>query len=352
MTNGFNQVAVLAALENRMGWMMPTSSYFRFNGETLGVDGDSGRYYDDFHPIVNLRNLLDIQSDESITANDFSTYLSSINRANILKVLNACFDKQCKVESGYLVEQDDDVTPIYNSGSNFVGWKFEVADSYAVKALSAILTFDSAVTFNLYLYHSFTKTPLKTKSVTTLANEQKVVDLTDWVMDNYSYKGGYFYIGYFQDDIGSAQSVDRVEEVREFIAFDVEQISMEHIGTILNTTNQGISPATSYGLSLELASYRDYTQDIVNMPHLFDEALGYAMATRIIELFMFSMRTNRTESKMNNEELQRLYISLNSNEDSSANPYVDGVKGRYQKAIKNLKNAFFERKYNIVITPC
>lgn len=352
MTNGFNPTTVYSALSTRLGWRMPTSTSFQFTGEGLGVDGDSGRYYDDFHPIVNIANILDIQQDETIGASDYGLYLESLNKSNIFSVLNAVFDKQYEVENGLLVDECDECSTTISSGTNFVGWKFEVADGYALKALSAILTFDSVATFNLYLYHSKTKAALKTKSVTTLANEQKVVDLTDWVMDAYSYKGGHFYIGYFQSDLGSAKAKDATEESEVYKTFDACTVSVAHSGAILDTTQQSYGGSNSYGLNLDVVSYRDYTKKIITAPHLFDNALGYNMAANIIENFIFTMRTNGTERKLNNDDLNRLYLSLNTADNSDVNPYVSGIKRNLQKAIKELKNAFFERGTNKVLTPC
>ena len=96
--------------------------------------------------------------------------------------------------------------------SGFVG--FEITPylrDYTIAKIDFIeLLFDSEVTFNIYLFNSNLKTAIKSKEVTTSANESKIVALDDFfAADGTTHKGGNFYIGYFEEDLGTAKPIDR-----------------------------------------------------------------------------------------------------------------------------------------------
>lgn len=353
MTNGFDKSKVLDALNSRLAWKLPLGGTLANNEDldTTLTESASGRYYDDFHPLVNLNNLYDIQPFSDLTVTNFNTYVSELNDSSILNVMNSIFDETNLLENGLTAEYDEEVTPLFLGGDKFVGYKLEVAENSACTINQLVLMFNGAATFNVYLYHSRKKQPIKTKSVTTVADEQVIVDLTDWNINPYDYKGGYFYIGYYQSDLGSVKAYDNDDEIEDFNYIEIEAVEIEVQNSL---PNYALTSETSYsyGLILDISVYRDFTKKIVSMPHIFDAAIGLFMAVHVIEMFIYTLRSNSTERIASNDDLNRLYVALNTSEDQTTVPYIAGLKQQLQKALKDIKKSFNNKSKVIVVTPC
>ena len=181
-----------------------------------------------------------------------------------------------------------------------------------------------------------------TQSVTTVANSQTVVRL-DWILkyidDN---KGGLFYIGYFQNDLGSVLAVDeQLNMWADSKCFGAWPFQSPQIGSLdFNRINPSVVFRT-YGMNLEVSSYRDYTEVIVMNAHLFDEARGLMMAIYILEIIKNSSRTNRDNLLAN--EMFKLEYDLDLAFPTKEAPFMAGLKAQLKREFQRINDNFFPK---------
>lgn len=343
----FRPDEVLDYLFTRVGWKQPTESgYTVLTGDNL--ISLSGRYFEDFHSAVSIRNIKDTMQDSAMSNNDFNSALVQIQKSSIIRVLQGVFNRDQIIEQVQTIGREyNQVKRLITSSSKFVGYKIEMAEdtSYSVVLNSVSLTFDSAVTFKLYCFH-VAKGQIWEKEVTTIANAETIVNVTDLVLSisRNTYKQGEFIFGYFQADLGSAKAVNydtcEFNEALIFCAEGCEAITTS--ATTIQTTDV-VETNLNYGLNLEMSSVRDFTAVICRNPSLFDEAVGLQVACDTIEQIIMSTRSNATE-RMTKEFAQQLYNDLNleySNTQNMSQAYSVGLKNRLKRELTKLNKNFF-----------
>jgi hypothetical protein len=351
-TNGLNFNNVYNALKNRVLW------------QSQSVASLSGRYFEDFHPLCNTNILLHTQGDSTITSTGsaaFTTYLANLQRSVVLEVLNATYNQKPIINKTQLCFQRPDVMlypqPVANQGQ-FVGIKMYIApgEDIAVRFSSVELFFNGDKTFNLYLYNDMTLPPIFTKSVTTQANQQVIVDLSNDAVFNYLSttinKGGIFYFGYYQEDLDDVQAIfysvyNTLYNGCFIWAFSAPQTEVS--GTRNFQRNNIGANNLTYGMNVEASVYVDATNNIVQNQNLFDEVIGLTMAVRVIENIIFNYRANGVQTAINGiAQLKDLYAQLNGLKADEDIPYVMGLKDKLSRAINTCKKGMQEDKKTFV----
>jgi hypothetical protein len=350
VTNGFDILRVNGAMEGRLGWLQPT-----LPGSPSINDGNrgskSGRYYNDgsFHATLTIDKIKSTQENASISDDDFNALLARLDQAATMRCLNAVFNRPQLVEHSLLYERASNIQNVLipNSG-NFCGYRIKIAKGdWAVQLNSVSLYFNKVATFKLYLFNDLVASPVAEKQVTTQANSQVIVDL-DWIVSYASSanSGGLFYIGYFQDDLGDARALDEQlniwEDTKIFGAYPFQSPRIS--GSLnFNRTNPSVVFKT-YGLNLEVSSYKDYTRNIVQNAHLFDNARGLSMAIRVMEEIKYSSRTNAIE-RQGKEAIDTadLNLDLNLAAPSENLPFVAGLKAQLLQELSRISRNFFPK---------
>lgn len=352
-TNGFDLTKVMDALVGRIGWRVQDGIT-----PTAPNDGSkSGRYFQDFHSSVNLKSLKQTQSDRGMDDAAFNLWLKSLQEGVILRCLNGVFKKPELLDNTLLFDRlvyNDQ--PISNSG-NFVGVRFKIpAENISLRINAISLLFTEAKTFKLYLFHDTKALPLWSQDVTTVANDQKtikpvvVIDQVDPTPDIIldlvintrwsDVKGGYYYLGYFQDDLGTCQAIWEQPHFLPAYCFGYGFIQTKKTGVevfdkrTVSVTNQ------TYGLNMDVTSFRDHTNSILRNAHLFDEVLGLQMASQCVEHYIHSGRSNG-EQRVNAEQGKMLYTDLNQEQPSQEIPFTTGLKGQIRRELKQISDTFF-----------
>lgn len=337
-------------MEGRLGWLQPTLP----GSPAINADNllsKSGRYYNDgsFHPTCTIERIKSVQENASISDSDFNELLVRLDRAATTRCLNAVFNRPQLVEHTILYERASNVRNVVISNSgNFCGYRIKVSKGdWAAQINSVSLFFDKAATFKLYLFNDLLEAPVAEKEVTSQANSQVVVAL-DWVINYTSLanSGGLFYLGYFQDDLGSAHALDEQLNIwattKVFGAYPFQ--SPKKSGALdFNRTNPSVVFRT-YGLNLVVSSYRDYTRSIVQNAHLFDNARGLLMAIRVMEEIKYSTRTNATE-RQSKEAIDQadLNLDLNLAMPTENLPFVAGLKAQLTQELARITRNFFPK---------
>lgn len=352
ITNGFDIDKVMAALQGRIGWIQPTLA----NSPVISVPNkasSSGRYYNDgsFHASCTIQKLKDVQEDPAISDNDFNTLLTTLGKSATMRCLNAVFNRNQLIEKTLVYERSSNVRNIAipNSG-NACGFRIKVAQGdYAAMINTVSLFFNGVATFNLYLFNDLKLAPLQTKSVTTAANDQTIVQL-DWQLDyvESTNKGGIFYVLYFQNDLPSG--VMAMDEQLNIWAdskiFGAIPFQSPQIGTSLdfNRTNPSVV-FRSYGLNLEISSFRDYTSTIVQNANLFDEARGLTMAVIVLDQIKNSIRSNDTQRQaMSQVQMTEMRIDTDLAFPTKETPFVAGLKQQIMREFKRINETFFPKQ--------
>ena len=358
-TNGFHYSKILTAMLGRLAWKQPTESEYAIL-DTANTTTRSGRYFNDFHAICNAVNLKMVCDDPAIGSLAFNAYLWSLQKSVILDALSSVFS-----ETEYLCQSlcydrygwNDQ--PLTNTGK-FVGIKIISPRNagLATQINSLYLMFDKAVTFNVYLFHEAKKAPVKTISVTTVANSQTVVPVTDCIL-NYlsdSVGSGAYYLGYFQDDIEALGA----KAIRESNTCQKANLPFGHCyfmankatGTDFERSNisHGSDP---YGINAFISVWRDHVPSIINNVPLFDNLIGYKMAAKVAEIIMFTKRSNADERilKEANDRLM-VYLDMKGTVPITDAPRVEGIAQKIQYEIVKVKRGFFPKQTAQTVDLC
>ncbi|MDP4151190.1 MAG: hypothetical protein Q8943_17420 [Bacteroidota bacterium] len=298
-TNGFNQSVVLPVLMGRMGWRQSTIQKYALLDAT-NQGSTTGRYFNDFHALCKISNLLDSQEDKDISTDDFNTYLQSLQQSVIMRCLNSVFQEPDYLEQVLLYERNTRVQASVNNAGLFVGYEIDVAKSFdvAVQIDSATLYFDQDITFPLHLFKDGKKTPIWSQVVTVNAFENTVVDFPDLVL-NYigaQTKGSVYYFGYFQADLGSARAIrEQVEQWNQTMCMRIGAFTAPQTDTLAFNSSTRYITNLPYGMNLEMSSFRDHTQMIIKKANVFDNAVGLQMVYSVLEQVLYSTRINEKE---------------------------------------------------------
>lgn len=360
ISNGYDETQAYNALSVRRGFRQPTLAGMP-TLNTANKTCNSGRYYEDEHEACKIQILFKTQEDYAINADgddtNFNTFLTNTERAVVNASLSSVFTKPCVIDKPAMLHERLDRTAkqyITNSGK-FVGVKLWLASgNFAAQLHSVALLFDGAATFNLHLYSDLKKAVVWSQSVTTVANDLKIVELDEKILRplDASTKGGTFYLGYFQDDLGDVRASDYGSYNRTCfspLGFDFFEAS-EDADYGFDRDNYSCNSQT-YGLNLQVSTYYDYTQFIVSRSYEFDTLLGLQMAARCINIAHGSIRENSTERALA-DKVAIWYAELRQNQATEGMPFSDSIEKKINREVKKLQESFYPKAQPVITTPC
>lgn len=350
-TNGYHYDKVMSVMLGRLGWSDTTLS-------PANQMTKSGRYFDgnSFHPLVSIKNLKATIETVNISTGELDTFLQRLQRESIMTCLSGVFNKPELIEQKLLfdrgVNNDQDIS---NAG-NFVGVRIKLAPGkdIAAEITSLALYFNEAKTFTLYLYHDTKKQPIWTQEVTTVANDQTIITLTTAIYLNIrinSYKSGYFYFGYYQDDLGTAKAIDEQSCSVTGNCFAADFFQSKKTGDDFDRKKISLTSYT-FGINFEISVFRDHTDSIIRNAHLFDDAIGNQMAYMCLKQMLYAIRSN-TEERQVKEMLDKYGGSLIYEVEGAAAipdvPKTTGLKQKIDQALKSLHKSFFPEPKAMVV---
>jgi hypothetical protein len=298
-TGGFNQAKVIDALKGRLAWRQPTMDGSPVLNST-NTESASGRYYNDgsFHPLVTIDNLKATIEDANAADDSFNTLLEDLQKAISIQAVSAVFNKTELIDQVTLFERSLNNDQLITGSSKFVGIRFKLAKGDAAAQIKSIaLYFNKAITVRLYLYHDAKKQHLWTDEVVTAADDQTVhVPTTELILSNNGlYKGGYYYLGYYQDDLSDdAQAYQEQYYRSQPYCFGFDFFSAAESGDDFDRRNVATA-SINFGLNAEVVTFHDHTDAIVRSAHLFDNLQGLQMAYHVCKQILFAVRSNVNE---------------------------------------------------------
>jgi hypothetical protein len=343
-SNGYNVTKVLPKLFGRLAWSDSSLN-------SANTTSKSGRKFDDgsFHAMVTVAN---VKATVPSTT-DWNPVFTAKQNAVIARCLNGVFNEPEFKEQALIYDRfDQDETLVENAGQA-VGYRIRVAKAFdiAIQLNSFELYFNGAATFNIYLFKQGSVTALKTKSVTTVANEKTTIELDDWVL-NYR-ESSIYYVVYFQDDLTGVKAIQEQVCFNRTTFFSAESFITDTNGTDFNRQSVSLGLSQPNGVNIQISAFKDFTQNILNQPHLFDEAIGLSMAYQVIEDVIYSVRSNINE-RILKDQLAGIGIQLDLNGVAaiSDSPKVIGLKQRIEKELARVKKAFYPAEQPKSVSLC
>lgn len=340
-SNGYNLTTVLPKLFGRLAWSTDSTL------NTANKTSASGRYFDDgsFHALVTAANFKAVAMQPGTPApSTWDAIFTARQNAVISKALNAVFNKTEFIDQvKFFTPDGSEVEQTVDNTGKAVGFKISVPRDFdkSVQLNYLELYFDGAATFNVFLFKQGSKTALQTKSVTTVANRITAVDLTDWIL-NYK-EASTYYVVYFQSDLGS------VKAIRQQGSFDNEAVLFSACpieaavtsGTDFDRTSPA-RPGEPSGLNIQASSFKDFSNNVILQPFLFDELIGLINAQTLVEEILYSVRENKTERMLKDQLTQiGLQMDLSGAAPVSDSPQIVGLKQKIDREAKRVREAFY-----------
>lgn len=323
------------------------SNEIGFRGESLSLDNkksNSGLYFQDISPLIDVEIIKNIQNDKTLSDEDIDDLLVTMRQQAVLQAVNKVFEgKHDFVLSVNLYPQEKsfkNTVPKYNK---FVGFKITpVLKDHTIKIPWVELSFDGTCTFNLYLFNSnMPNTPIEYKEVTTVAGQSTIVAL-DWIIaDDSAYKGGLFYLGYYDSVLGSVSAYKKDKASSNVGVyspyFDIETMRMN--GDISDTTIDVDTVdliSETFGLNIGVSIFNDYTDLVVNNKSMFWQAIQHQMHEIVLLKIKYSNRSNSTQ-RLAGASVEDVDFQLLGNPDLK----IDGVQTKLANEINSIKGALF-----------
>ncbi len=342
LTNGINYNTVYPKLKDRVLW------------KSQGIVSHSQRYYEDFHPLNDTAIIDAMRPQDGST---LAEYLANEQRAVIMEILNATYNAPQIIDRAKLVfYRDNQPLPyqlVQNVAGSFVGLQLFVGKGdNAIKLNSLQMFFTRAADFNLYLYNDFFIEPKLVIPVHVETWNETIIDLGETIILNNlvpsGYKGGRWYLGYWADDIiaQDTQAIFYPVNYNLFhcascLGFSAPTWQNPPIGGRNFVRNNIGANNLMYGMNLEMSSFVDASNNIVQNNHLFDELMGLMMSVRRCEYAIFNYRSNSDQRNVEGiPELGKLYAELNGFKADEEIPYVLGLKDKVNREMKRVKQAF------------
>lgn len=319
----------------------PITSYAVVDSDNQA--SDSGLFFQDGSPMVTIKNIKDTQQDIEGDAAAFNAYLKQLQEATIIESCRKIVRGESDfIQSANLYPYEKSFKTTIDPLSKFVGFEIEpyICSKIILRVPWIELSFDSAATFDVHLFNSNLKDPIETKSVTVVAGESTIIDLGWFVADDIKYKGGKFYLGYFQDDLSGAKAFEKDYELSSLQVstkyYSIEPIEVDQTAEVLDITT-ATKITLTHGLNLGIETYNDYTELIIRNKNLFWDVIQLQMAEKCLNIFKTSTRSNRTDRQT--DQFKDLYLELYGD----ANHGIVGIEGSLKRSVEDLRKMLFRK---------
>jgi len=323
---------VVAELKTVLGWkdfwdlsQIPTL------GSPLN-DTDTGEYYQDFSGALRLDYISSLLAHNRPLA----TYLDTVETESITQVLNSIEETKKIGNFGKDLASSEVVfnvgrkTATLTNESRFCGVMFEVKDSVGIRAtINRIgLYLTAAVTnLDLYLFHSSQEQVVEQFTFTsTTANSfswNTISRALDW--DDGTITGGTWYLGYYQDDLGTQSSAavqytamnwlhgycSQCGQKANDIAYKSIRNRVEMTGFYVQSANLPVSKtemfdpsvaiitnSNNWGFNFHISVTCNLTQFWIDNKRTLKTAIGVKVAMKVLEMMKFSSQMNNVEESV------------------------------------------------------
>ncbi len=350
---GYDSDRVLASREGRIGWLNPTETGYNI------VDCDNqestiGRYFNDdgYNGIIKVQYLWDCMNDPDATEEQKNDYLRQLVTSVTQSALNKVLPEPKLIDNGLLFEKYENTTlNTIANGGKFCGQRFKLTPKpYAVQLHQVILHFDGAVDLPLYLFNEFAGIVAQwTVEVPNNAPYAFPVDEVIKHTSDVNY-GGNWFLCYNQDDLGSVKAIDYTTRCNQYNVFKHSGFEAAKItATDFERQNYADSSQT-YGMNVQVSSFKDYTDTIINNNKSLDELIGLMMALKTVDIVTTSPRAN--SSKSITKEIIARMMQAARGVPTESHPLGFSLQSEINKQVKVMQNFFDEKPKAMIVSGC
>lgn len=340
---------LISNIEQRIGWRQPFDTQNAIV-DAFNLTSNSGKFFQDYSKAVRIENLR--TSWTQLNDADFNAKLKQETDEAIVRASYAAVNGASDlIETKPLFHFENDfLNKVPNVTDKFVGFELQLKkkEGVAIKLNKIMSQFDGIISpLKLYIYHSTQKDAIFTVDITTQIDSVKTQNNdTTLYYQNDLYVGGTFYIGYYQNDLGSTQAYNREFE-RADIQNRYECISMRSISVInsgiqLFDVNDIVNESETWGLNFDISVYKDWTQLIIDNISVIEDLLGYQTVAMFINSMLYNNRNN--DFQKSNE--RRFLIELKGLDGAKEL----GIETKLEKELERVQQVFFPRHLITITT--
>lgn len=344
LTNGFNYNEVYNALQNRVLW------------RSQGAISDSLRYFEDFHPLCNTTILDAVRPKDGTT---MAQYLAQKQSSVIMEMVNAVYNAPQVIDRAKLAFYrlaGNQLPQQYVANNNqFVGLRLNLGmGDRTIKLNSLQVWFTKSGSINIHLYNDMILAPVLTIPISWIGGQQTIISLGEQiVLSNLvptAYKQGTWYLGYYQRDLiigdndPTTQAVYYPVNYGRFFSLNVlafsANVQFDQYGNRNFVRNNIGANNLMYGMNLEISSFIDGTNNMVQNAHLFDELIGLNMSKKVLSDVIFNYQTDAVQRAISNvAEVNQLYAELHGFKADEHSPYIKGLNNKLDREMYRVKKA-------------
>lgn len=330
---------IKTGLFGRVGFMQPDIAEYAIVSEA-NMASASGLTFQDASAIVSIKNIIDTQPTPNATFKQINSLLTRIQSNSILDVCNkALVGKPDYIKSVNPYPFAKSFKNTLGKNGKFVAIKFTpTALNMAIKVSFGEIAINESETFNLYVYNSNVSEPIDTIEVASQSGESSFFDVNIILTDETTYKGGSFYIGYFDDDItGQAYARDHGKSSYKSNTpyVNITPVHVSHNGTNIDISSESCQSDT-FGLNFGVEIYNDYTDLVLKNKSIFDRAIQLQGVIRMMDMIKNSTRSN-TEERLMKQMIDDVNFALYGNNDAK----IKGITQMLSEEIDHIRKMLF-----------
>jgi len=328
---------IISAFNGGVGWRQPTLTGMP-TIDAANLASSSGQRFEDGNFLVTIQNIYDCQNDSDISDVDFNTFLTNMQNAAILDTMLKVAERQSDfIQANNLYPYEKSFDSTLTPSGRAVGFEIEpcLKNGYILEIPWIELSFDLEKTFKVYLFNSnLPKSAIAEQEITTTEGESKITDLNWHIADDATYKGGKFYLVYFEDDLDGAKAYKKDYELSTYQVstyyYYINPVTISHTDNELDVTTVSNESDTG-GINFGINVYNDYTEVFTRNKSLFWTAIKHQMTERVLNLIISSTRSNTTERQ--NQAIWNLY--------GKEKIALEGISTKINRAVEDVRKMLF-----------
>jgi len=355
----FDPTTIQNCMVSLLGWRNDANPSVPQITDPNLLQSDSGLIYNDFHSLLTIENITNTTPEGKTIDNYLNEKVASgINKALTKVVIEKKLNESTKtlLNSSKLFDGIGRFQDTIISNGSFVGVELEIFPSYGTKVFidKIGLQFTQAQTnLPIYIFHTSQIDPIQTVSATTTKAQSlewltlsETIDLS-YLSEEYD-SGGYFYIGYFQDDItgqaikkdfnwmqgpcntcrGGANAMKVWNERLNFVRIVPIEVSNSDLnGTqMFDYTKRGYVPTNNFGMNFGVTVQCDISQYLCEQKFVLSDLIGKQVAVDILNDMKHSTRLNRLANVSQNMIIRDLEGDTETNEPGLAIRLSNSIK--------------------------
>jgi len=295
-----NPSKIRSAVSGLVGIHQPTNTDYALFDAT-STSSTSGYFVDEI-ALFKPEYFIDSFCEKGDTQTEVNEKFQRLVGDAAVSVANRVYNKPDYIDREIFYSHASNFTKLQNSLSNgFVGYRLQVPKdkNWAFKINRLWIEVDGGGDVDIVLYNTHSFAPIQTETVTVNAALKSQEVVLNWTIDNVDHYKGDWYIGYVYD--GTLVPYEREYEssnVRNNVrGLDWRSVSFpNHTTATLPDLDQEYDLGGEYnGLNLDVTTFVDYTNFVVQNLNLFARATQLQSAIQVLHGFVASNRSNVNE---------------------------------------------------------